>query len=285
MCKLLLTSRKTPVPYEHPFIHEDVIEFVKKMSLAPRLESFFLTDMQQVESFLDDERFIKNVHFVYELEDEDTPEALKEHLYSHLLLASMASFQRSAVVLKKKLGDELARRLSKRYSMYVPAPEDSSLISVSCNSPSYLPLLKVAQQLPGLTYYQLLKFASNLPFFEMDKTVAGMAGKNEDKNVRIFAFATSILDSTDTNRAIKGLQLSLYCEFRDKIRFVWFDAFFNPARLQLLGIQPTMKYLSAQQLPLGSLRRLRQQRASAVSSNLALHQAEPAEVPPRRARP
>ncbi len=240
------------MPFEQPFILEDAVEFVRQASLAPTLESFFLTDLQQVEAFLQVDRPIKNVYFFFELDDEDAPAALKEHLYSHLLLAAGLSFQRSAVVLKKKLAEELARRLSKRFGRHVPVPEDSSLVAISCDAPSYLPLVSVAQQLPGLTFYQLLKFASNLPFFEMDRTVAGMAGKNEEKAVRIFAFATSILDYSETNRQIKQLQLALYCEFRDKIRFVWFDAFFNPARLQLLGIQPTMKYSSLTSFPLAA---------------------------------
>lgn len=242
MPKVIGYLRGVPIPFEHIHIQSDIELFVEKLSKKPVIEDFILRTQKDVEDMLsDDGTLIKNVYFLYDMYDEDTPESVRDHMLAHLYSSLTTHYIKYGLVLKRKVGEWVSTLLSKKYKTHVPIPEDSSLISVSCGSPVYRMLYDIAKEAPGMTYYQLLKYASNIPYLEMDRTIAGMAGSNEEKSTKVFAVAVNVLDLTAVSRQVKDIEISLYCEFRGKIRFVWFDAFFNPARLQLLGIPPNMK--------------------------------------------
>lgn len=59
----------------------------------------------------------------------------------------------------------------------------------------------------------------------------------------VFSFITKATDTSAANNDIKQLSLKLYCQFREKVLITWNDGYFNPARLNMVGITPSLKYL------------------------------------------
>lgn len=81
----------------------------------------------------------------------------------------------------------------------------------------------------------------NIPYRELSKELF-MHSFSILNRYTVFSFITKAMDTSALNNDIKRLSLRLYCEFRDNLLITWNDGYFNPARLNMVGIAPSLKY-------------------------------------------
>lgn len=242
--KLFAFHQQTIIPYENLFVKSDVLSFAKQIKSVKSLDQLTLDSSAGIEKFLNGPEEIKTVLFFYEL-DEDNQD-VQEMIRVYILSTMSSTFQKTRLITKKKFGDEISTIVSKVTKKPVPMPEDYSILSISCDSPVYTSLQYLSTKLKQVTLPQLIKFAANLPTLELDKLLAGIAGNKTSPDdihgTKVFAIANNILDYGSINQKINQIERELYCDFRGQVRFVWSDAFFNPARLSLLGHTPSLNF-------------------------------------------
>ena len=259
--KLFALSLGFVTPYEHLFVQDEVINFVKRIQKTKSLDNFILKTEAQVEEFLNKPTNIKHVFYFFDLAENDPDDdSKKDQIMAYMLTTLASDFLDTRIVTSMKIASTLTQSVAKKYQKNIPSPDEFSLLEISCGKPLYVLLTPLANQMHNVTLTQFLRYVANVPSMELDKTSAGLAVSRSEKQESgkgklVFTISTKITDYSEVNKRINSWLRELYCDFRSNVHLAWVDTFFNPARLSLMGHNPSQKYflISDHRLPLGAL--------------------------------
>lgn len=234
------------MPFEHLFDREEISAFFRNTSSVTGLSQFQLKTKSDIDHFLDSQKSRASIKNVFLLYDQDDSIAIKQMTkYFYYTLGSI--FVKSAYITDSKLLPYLADLVLKEYGKPLYGTDDKTLISLACDGPHVVSLDAYEKLASTLTMFQTMKLAAGIPSLELDSTAAQMAGVDHDGSIdlglRIFTIVTKIIDyNQDMIKKINRIEREIYCEFRGKVRITWVDGYFNPARMNLLGLEPHMSY-------------------------------------------
>jgi hypothetical protein len=243
--KLYVLSQQIVIPYNHLFVKDEVITFISRIKQVTSIEDFVISNIGHIEKALKDERTIKNIIFIYKDEAEDEETDKKEMILAYMMNSLTSTFAMSRLVTSRKVADQLMQKVNAAMKLSLSVPDDMTLLNLACGTTQYVSIEKIAQTHKDLNLVQLLNFAANTPSLELDKVIAGLAGSgNRTENdpapgVKTFTIAINLSDpSQEIHKMVNSILRGLYCDFRDNVKLTWVDAYFNPARVAMMGHNP-----------------------------------------------
>lgn len=243
--KLFVLSQQIVIPYNHLFVKEEVLTFINRIKQVSSLEDFVLANPSHIEKLLKDERQIKNVFFIFKDEADDEETDKRDMVLAYMMNSLSSTFVMSRLVTSRKIADQLIQKVNGQMKGSLPVPEDMTLLNLACGTTKYVSLEKVASTYKDLNLVQLMNFVANTPSLELDKVSAGLAGsgnKTDQENapgVKTFSIAVNLIDpNQEVHKMVNSILRGLYCDFRDTVKLSWVDAYFNPARLAMMGHTP-----------------------------------------------
>lgn len=243
--KLFVLSQQIVIPYNHLFVKEEVITFISRIKQVTALEDFIISTPSHIEKIMKDERSIKNIFFLFKDEADDEETDKRDMILAYMMNSLSSTFMMTRVVTSRKIADQLIQRVNSAFKEVLPVPEDMTLLNLACGTTKYLSLEKMSKSYTNLNLVQLMSLVANTPSLELDKVSAGLAGSGNKTDqdvtpgVKTFTIAVNVNDkSQELHKMVNSILRGLYCDFRDTVKLTWVDAYFNPARLAMMGHTP-----------------------------------------------